>query len=1154
MSFVKKISASFRPTYSFSAFLCFWACLVILTGLVLPVQAQPGSGEKVSIDVKNTDLAQVLKIISSQIKTPIIYQVDRVKLIHIPSFTARNEALGSVLDRLLAGSRMMSRFNRDQGMFVLTLKEVTTDITVKGQVLDARSGDALAGVTVKVKGTNTAVTSDAGGNFTIVVPNEIGSLEISYVGYQSKTLALQGNGPYTVRLVADNKLLGQVVVSARRRLNTEAALLNERRTAATVSDGISAANIEKTASITTTQALAKVTGVTVTDDKYVAIRGLGDRAVIAELNGTRLSSSDPDRSSVPLDLVPAALLDNITVYKTMTPDKPADASAGIIELKTKSVPDSLLVSFSAGTGFNSTIGWGGKFNAFQNYDPGFFGGKVNAHNLTPDFLNLTNQYPGGVTQINQLITDSRNSQAQTSEALRIDRIMKGFDPVLMSTYQRATPNGLYSVNAGNTFHIFHGHTLGVVAGLSYYNRTEDQSGSQLNQYSIYTGFVTGSSNVFGGLKVPYYTTPNDLYFGKYLGYTESKGTYTLNYGALLALTYKFNNRNEISGQYLGSAGAQVTGAHLDGSFQNTGIDYPVYNEIYSLRQTKRTFRNYNMQGEHKLWEGNWAPRFSWNASTSHSTQNDPDFRFIDIADLSTVRYAGPLGAPIGSDTYTEVVGLAHGIGPGGVVEADPNGRRFRYLTEDNYNAKFDITFPTLIAGSKVDFKIGGNYLEKDRNYTENFLGFPGSGINNPQSNALLNAAKKDLNELVGYNEVGILNTSATDVDGSPRQPGFIYQFRKSANNYTGFYKTKAGYAMIDARINAQWRLVGGVRFESTDIQSTVDTNNVYHDPGLPLGNTTSSANLDSATSFTPVTGLHVGYKPYYSGNLIYTLNTRMNFRLAYSTTLARPELRELTNIYEFDPFQFAVVVGNPNLKNQLTRSADFRWEWFTAPSEVFSASVFWKEITNQLTKIFIYNSQGTLATAPEFPITEFVNDLNKGHVYGIELEARKNLGSMTSFLKHLSIGSNLMLARSQVTRDPSRLKASRQIYRQASSATPLFEQPPYSLNVLLDYDNPRTRTNITGSFNVVGERLVQVQLDGMPDIYSRPAPSLDLVFSQRLLKRFLIKGFAKNLLNPAFEEVYTIPNNNGNFNGRHYTHSKYYRGVEYQLGLTYFLF
>src|SRR5262249_53970308 len=269
-------------------------------------------------------------------------------------------------------------------------------VTVKGKVVDAHSGEALVGATVKVRGTNTVVATDATGNFTIVVPNDVPSLEISYIGFTTHTLTLNGSPFYTVRLASGARVLSQAVVSARRKVNTEAALLNERRTAAVVSDGISAANIEKTASLTTTQALARVTGVTITDDKYVAIRGLGDRAVIAELNGARLSSSDPDRSAVPLDLVPAALLDNITVYKTMTPDHPADASAGIVELKTKSVPDSLQLIVTAQVGGNSTIGTGGSYNSFTGSDLGFFGQHVKKNDLSPAFQNLQNQYPGGL--------------------------------------------------------------------------------------------------------------------------------------------------------------------------------------------------------------------------------------------------------------------------------------------------------------------------------------------------------------------------------------------------------------------------------------------------------------------------------------------------------------------------------------------------------------------------------------------------------------------------------------------------------------------------------------------------------------------------------------------------------------------------------------
>ncbi len=139
----------------------------------------------------------------------------------------------------------------------------------------------------------------------------------------------------TIKLGSSKNKLSEVTVSAVRRNNTDAALLSERRKSAVISDGISAQQMERTASITTTQALQRVTGVSITDDKYVAIRGLGDRSVIAELNGARLSSADPDRSTVPLDLIPAGLLDNITVYKTLSPDRAADAAAGIVELKNK---------------------------------------------------------------------------------------------------------------------------------------------------------------------------------------------------------------------------------------------------------------------------------------------------------------------------------------------------------------------------------------------------------------------------------------------------------------------------------------------------------------------------------------------------------------------------------------------------------------------------------------------------------------------------------------------------------------------------------------------------------------------------------------------------------------------------------------------------
>ncbi len=119
----------------------------------------------------------------------------------------------------------------------------------------------------------------------------------------------------------------------------------------------------------------------------------------------------------------------------------------------------------------------------------------------------------------------------------------------------------------------------------------------------------------------------------------------------------------------------------------------------------------------------------------------------------------------------------------------------------------------------------------------------------------------------------------------------------------------------------------------------------------------------------------------------------MNFRFAYNTTLARPELRERTNVFEFDAFQMGLVIGNPQLVNQHTRNLDFRWEWFPHPGEVLAFSTFGKQINNQLVRVFDLRTEGLNAKFPEYPTIQYQNDLNTGYVWGIEMEAVKNLGN-----------------------------------------------------------------------------------------------------------------------------------------------------------------
>jgi len=1097
---------------------------------------------KVSINVKSVSLTQVLESLEKQTSYSFTYEKGVFNNIPVAELQL-NTTLGGALEYLQKNYKLLFSVGvKNIGVKPDGLSKTTVQAqrVIKGRVTEADSGNPLSGVTIQVKGSGIYATTDNDGFFSIKLPDgNAAVLTFSSIQYKGIDIKTGSQDFITVQLSPDKKQLQEVVVSARKRVNNENALLDVRKNAATVSDGISAKSIEKTASITTTQALQRVSGVTITDDKYVAVRGLGDRSVIAQLNGARLSSSDPDRTTVPLDLVPAALLDNLTVFKTLTPDKPADASSGIIELKTKSVPSSMVLSFTAQVGYNSTIGLGGEYNSFRNAKLGFWGQKVKAHNLSQDFLGLKELYPGGRPQIQQLFIDSRYNPALTAEANRINNIMLGFDPVITTSYQRASPNQVYSATFGNNFKLFK-RNLGVIISGNYYNRTEDRYQAELNQWSIYQGIVTGTP-IYKPLTIPGFITPNSLNLGKYLSYKENSGTQKLNYGLLAGLTYQFNNRHEISAQYLGSRGAQTEGSSLIGKYENTGLEAVVYNKLYGLRQNFRIFSTVDVQGEHKFWKKEAATRLSWSASVSSSSQNEPDYRFVNIVQKQDLRYLDANGVGIGTNTYGLVVGTVHGVGPLGRIVADPNGRRFRKLDEDNKNFKADLVQPFKLLGQTQEVKIGFNMLERDRTFSENVLGLP----NNYD---ILNKSNGNVDALVSYSNIGLLDPSQYNEEGQPRVGGFIYQTKKSPNNYSGKYNTNAFYTMADMRLSRKFRLIGGARWESTDIRANVDTNDVYIDP-LLLANPNFRPE-----PIVPNTSVKEKLKPYFSGNLIYTPVASMNLRFAFSQALARPELREITNIYQFDPFQFAVVSGNPALRNQLTRNADFRWEWFTNPGEVLSVSLFGKLIDHQLTKVFILNSLGNQSTDPEYPIVKYINDPEQARVYGIEIEARKNLGKLWRPLKHLYIGTNSLIAESRIEKNAERLRSSRIIDRNASAYSPIFEQAPYVINAYLDYDNPKTKTNINVSFNMVGERLVQVQLDGSPDLYDRPVPVLDLVFSQHVFKRFIIKGFAKNLLNPAYEVVYATPRNKGNFYGNKYTQHKFYKGSEFLIGITYNIF
>lgn len=1141
--------------------------MMFMTCLLVQVSAA-SFAQRITLNKQNSNIYSVLEEIRKQSQYDFFYDTDLFNKAKPVSINIREASLQEALDACFS-QQPYSYVIKNKLVVIIEANntnhsQTQRSIRIHGKIIDVKDKRQLSGVSVRIKGRTGGTLTDSEGNFAINVPQDGVTLVFSIIGYQTKELAVdERSSSLTVFLEASATVLSEVTVQARRKTNTEAAVLDERKKSAIVQDAISAAQIERTGSITTTQALQKVSGVTITDDKYVAVRGLGDRSVVGQLNGIRLASSDPDRSSIPLDLVPASLLDNITVYKTVAPDKPADAAAGIIELKTKSVPDNIVVEFVVQSGFNSNIGIGGHNNSFYNSEMGFLGRRIGKKNLSTDFLNLGTQYKGGQSQIIQMIANSDYSPAVKKEVNRINGIMQSFDPVLTTGYKQVPVNQLYSASFGNSYTLFEKHKLGVIAGANYYRRTTDIAGGDIQQYSIYQGIVTGNPQIRSPRNIPNYITPNSLFMGKYQTYKENTGTETLNYGTLLGLTYRFSPQHEVSMQYLGSWGGETTASNMRGSYEYTDLPGDVNSTIYSLRQSYRKLNTLNLQGEHKFLKGEYSPRLSYNVASSKAGQNDPDYRYVNLIDYMPKggAYIGLPGSTPGTflpgSTYTDHLyalssGYVNGFGAYGIIQAEPNGRRYRNLDEKNYNSKADITLPFKLLGKKQEFKTGVNYLNRKRDFTENVLFLPGSNFS-ATSNLPLYTVEGNLNRLVSNDVIGIQQLAGnSNGEGAGSVGGFIYNSQKSPNNYTGFFETKAGYAMLDLKIIEDLRLTGGLRFESTNIQSEVDTAGVFLDPALTTPG--PDGTRIPLTLINPNSIYKVGYKPYYSFNATYNSNEDMNFRVGYNTTLARPELREITNVFEFDAFQMGLVVGNPNLINQSTQNLDFRWEWFPNSGEVVAVSLFGKRIKNQLYKVFNLQTSGLAATYPEYPTIRFENDPNTGKVWGLELEIVKDLGRIWAPLNNFYFGSNLLLAQSEIKKSAARLKANRSLDRHTPNNSPLFEQAPYSINGWLNYNNKNSGTSLTGTFNMVGERLIQINLTGEPDLYTRPVPVLDFVFNQRIAKRITFKGYAKNILNPSVKTVYANPGTGGKWYGNEYLNRGYKRGAEIMMGFTYNLF
>jgi hypothetical protein len=235
--------------------------------------------------------------------------------------------------------------------------------SIHGTVVDEATRKKLASASVLVVGTSLGASTNLDGEYTVSnIPPGKYDVRFSFLGYEKKTLPgivvkadafLElnvGIRPLRADVSAEAFTIEDLRVTAERVLSTDAAVLVDRLRAATIGDAISAEQISKSPDATSSDALKRVTGLSVVDDKFVYIRGVTDRYNATSLNGISVTGTDTDtdRKSFAFDIVPAPLLANTVVTKTVTPDLPGDFSGGIVQLKTLDFPSERIITLTAG--------------------------------------------------------------------------------------------------------------------------------------------------------------------------------------------------------------------------------------------------------------------------------------------------------------------------------------------------------------------------------------------------------------------------------------------------------------------------------------------------------------------------------------------------------------------------------------------------------------------------------------------------------------------------------------------------------------------------------------------------------------------------------------------------------------------------------------
>jgi TonB-dependent starch-binding outer membrane protein SusC len=169
----------------------------------------------ITIKESNIRLLQFFELIQKQTPLVFVYDEGELNLAHKLKLPTGQQRLSDLLNNIsdqtgLAFTQKQNTILVSTKVILSQTKIILSAIPVKGSVKDA-DGKPLPGATILVKGTKVSAQTDADGNFSINAPaNAI--LVISYIGYKTMEVEVNGRSEFTVSIEELKKDLNEIVV------------------------------------------------------------------------------------------------------------------------------------------------------------------------------------------------------------------------------------------------------------------------------------------------------------------------------------------------------------------------------------------------------------------------------------------------------------------------------------------------------------------------------------------------------------------------------------------------------------------------------------------------------------------------------------------------------------------------------------------------------------------------------------------------------------------------------------------------------------------------------------------------------------------------------------------------------------------------------